>query len=551
MGAMTGVEAPCSGNVPTERSQIATESRTSILPIAMAVAALLLLPASLLARAGGGEGFSGGGGFGGGGGGFGGSGGFGGGGWGGGGYYGGGGGGGVDGLGLFLFVVIAIIVMAFRIWQSQQQQQVNRNNMSRPGLSGVPNRFEQLSKLQELRQRDRAFDEASFLQRVRLAFVALQDAWCAQELTRVRPFISDGVHERFSLQFNEQKAAGYRDHMDNLQIFGLQFARVTSDDSFDSIAVRIVARANDYPVSIIDGHRMPGPSSNTPFTEYWTFLRRRGAQSLAGKPGLMEGHCPNCGAPVEMNESANCTNCKALLRSGQYDWVLSEITQDSEWDQTIATGADFSAFDAIRHSDPGFNVQALEDRASVIFWRRAEAWRTGKVAPLQKAALPAFSEEFAQSLIPPPGQLRQYFGQCAVGSVTALGVIPAHNEPAAGAAGDRAVLRIVWSAQRWLVRADGTHALTSPEYRTFRTLMILFRKPGVQSDTGQAVSSSHCPSCGAPETDSASNACEFCGTVLNDGSVSWVLLSTHAQASGDGQQVLQRLANAATAPIPL
>jgi hypothetical protein len=132
-----------------------------------------------------------------------------------------------------------------------------------------------------------------------------------------------------------------------------------------------------------------------------------------------------------------------------------------------------------------------------------------------------------------------------------LGVIPAHNEPETGGAGDRAVLRVVWSAQRWVVRPDGTPGPASPEYRTFRTLMVLFRKPGVQTYAGQAVNSSHCPNCGAPETDSASNACEFCGAVLNDGSVSWVLMSTHAQASGDGQQILQQLANAATAPIPM
>ena len=32
-----------------------------------------------------------------------------------------------------------------------------------------------------------------------------------------------------------------------------------------------------------------------------------------------------------MNQSANCTHCQALLRSGEYDWVLTEITQESEW----------------------------------------------------------------------------------------------------------------------------------------------------------------------------------------------------------------------------
>ena len=32
-----------------------------------------------------------------------------------------------------------------------------------------------------------------------------------------------------------------------------------------------------------------------------------------------------------MNQNANFAHCGAMLRSGQYDWVLAEITQDSEW----------------------------------------------------------------------------------------------------------------------------------------------------------------------------------------------------------------------------
>lgn len=42
--------------------------------------------------------------------------------------------------------------------------------------------------------------------------------------------------------------------------------------------------------------------------------------------------------------------------------------------------------------------------------------------------------------------------------------------------------------------------------------------------TRAAVSSAHCPKCGAPETRDESNACEYCGEVLNDGARNWVLL---------------------------
>ena len=54
-------------------------------------------------------------------------------------------------------------------------------------------------------------------------------------------FISDGVHERFLLQFAEQKDEGYRDHMDGLTINSTTIEQVESDGVYDVLAVRIAA----------------------------------------------------------------------------------------------------------------------------------------------------------------------------------------------------------------------------------------------------------------------------------------------------------------------
>src|SRR5207244_13467431 len=128
-----------------------------------------------------------------------------------------------------------------------------------------------------------------------------------------------------------------------------------------------------------------------------SFLRRRGVTSKGpDERGLLEGNCPNCGAAVEINQNANCAHCGALLRSGQYDWVLAEIVQESEW--TADRRTDLASVAALVARDPDFNLQDLEDRASVMFWRWQAAERTAKVDFIRKIAAPAFCDGYVAAL---------------------------------------------------------------------------------------------------------------------------------------------------------
>ena len=296
-----------------------------------AVALLLLIPAEALARAGGGEGYHGSSSHGGGGGGYHGGG-------------GGGGGGGDNGLILWLIIqlvshpavgipVLVIVVLLYLYWQKQAQSGGPGAGFGPSPSDGSPSDAmitNAAAWITDVRRNDPAFDENAFYARVRVAFDKIQQSWCAQNLTGVRPFISDAVHERFLLQIAEQRDKGYRDFMEGLQVLDLRMADIESDGIYDEIGVRIQAVSVDYHISLATGQRLSGSAYPEEFVEVWTFVRRQGAKTKDG-PGLIEGNCPNCGAAIEMNQSAQCAHCKALLRSGEYDWVLTEITQASEW----------------------------------------------------------------------------------------------------------------------------------------------------------------------------------------------------------------------------
>jgi predicted lipid-binding transport protein (Tim44 family) len=179
--------------------------------------------------------------------------------------------------------------------------------------------------IENLRAGDPAFSLEAFLSRARTAFLALQDAWCKQNLDAGRAFLSPGAYFAWSAQLETLKAEGRRDVMENVQIRGMNAARVVHGRVFDDLTIRIDAAAADYEVDA-SGKMVYGDRSIQPFSELWTFQRSVGVASTA-RAGTLESACPGCGAPVALNQIGECRYCKAAVTSGKFDWVVSRIEQ--------------------------------------------------------------------------------------------------------------------------------------------------------------------------------------------------------------------------------
>jgi len=292
----------------------------------LALSVILTSPLLAFARAGGGQSFGGGGGgFGGGGGSFGGGGGFG-----GGGlllpflFFGGGGG----GFFFFLFIL-------FALWQVYRRMSI-RNPMQAsnwgPAYAPMAQMRSTLTEdLAALQAKDPNFNQQMFLDRAQAAFFALQKAWMDRNLEPARVYMSDGIYHRWKTQIDAMIAAHKKNMLDNLVIGGVQIVKVQTDPNFDTITVRIDASAADYEVDDTTANKVIyGSRQNQNFTEYWTFIRSGSARTKAGE-GAEVTQCPNCGAPLSINESGVCSYCKATVTSGQFGWVLDNITQASEW----------------------------------------------------------------------------------------------------------------------------------------------------------------------------------------------------------------------------
>ncbi len=166
----------------------------------------------------------------------------------------------------------------------------------------------------------------AFEERVRTAFLALQDAWSRREWERARPLETDALFETHRFWMERYSAFSLVNRVEQVAVTRIALAKLDADAFYESITVRIFARALDWTEDA--SGKVVGGSRTAPraFSEYWTFLRASPG-TVAAQP-----NCPSCGAPLTPGGGATvCASCGGKLVGGGFDWVASRIEQDDAY----------------------------------------------------------------------------------------------------------------------------------------------------------------------------------------------------------------------------
>src|SRR5512140_1498913 len=266
-------------------------------------------------------------------------------------YYGGGSSGSADGGAIvILFIVVVgglIIFSLMRRGQTTAYRETRQAIWEAQQAATAPMR--RAASLDALRARDPNLTEADLFRRVNEMSRILREAWCAGDMRPARPFVSDGVYSRFQVQLALMRQENRRNVMSDAQVLFTTLEAVESEPPFDTVHVRFTAQARDVMVPVnatqdqIAGALRAAPVE--PYTEIWSLVRKHGATTKLD-PSQVGKACPSCGAPLDQSgEILTCKYCKALVCSGEYDWVLAEITQTVEWHPS---GGKVDGLDALR-----------------------------------------------------------------------------------------------------------------------------------------------------------------------------------------------------------
>lgn len=362
--------------------------------------------------------------------------------------------------------------------------------------------------IQRLRSQDPGFDPQAFVERTKAVVRKVNDAWLAGNMGPARCLISDGIYTRFGTQLGLLKADGLRNCMADWKVVSADLLAAETDAMWDTVHVKIVGAARDQNLPLsLDAAGVSKKLSGVPISTYhevWSFVRRRGKLSKQGVPAL-EGRCPSCGAELPLGEVVKCGYCQALVNSGEHDWVLAEITQPEEWRVGAAVDT-IEGLEQLRQTAPSVSRQALEDRASVIFWKWIEARTTGKPDKLTRfCVVPPTEAERAAELQLATAKLRDV----AVGSAELKEV---HADPPMPVA----IVEVRWSGS-----IDGGE----PTFSVHELVLTCEEKALVSPKNRGGLSSLDCPVCAGQLAASDAAVCSYCQASLGGGKHEWSLLS--------------------------
>lgn len=417
------------------------------------------------------------------------------------------GGGEVSPVVVFIFIIIIIVIAVASEKAKQNGGGYYENSLDFDDddqLLPIPQR----KGIDAFKKDNPDFNENQFINNVNTAFLAIQDAWSKKNLKDVRRYISDGVWQRFHTQFTMMDQLEQTNKLSHIKINDSFIDVCEQDGQFDVMHVAISASLVDYFECAIDrSMNSGGPES---FVEYWSFIRKRGIEQ---KDLYNSTACPSCGAEIteDLGEIAQCPYCSTLLNSGEYDWVLAEITQAADYKNGVFGKAKNLSVkrDQLVADNNDFSVQHIEDHVSNGYLQYMGA----KVMNKPEMVSRFFTKELFDAKSNEISSFNYLFNRLYLNEVTLIAaeVVDGFN---------RLYVSITETSQ--LVQKQGGRLVhVGSTMSSSRMIVRLIRKVEAGEKKG-SLYMHQCATCGAQVTDSLDTTCPYCGTMMNSGENEWV-----------------------------
>jgi predicted lipid-binding transport protein (Tim44 family)/uncharacterized tellurite resistance protein B-like protein len=412
-------------------------------------------------------------------------------------------------LPLWLVVIIAVVITL-----RSQPSSASRREITRMDVQRLRPRQDVNEALGGLQQSDPSFDVDAFFDRTKKVFLDVQESWFRRDLEKTRVYMSDGLYRRFTTLLSLMKLENQRNGLADATILNARMLEVSRTPAFDCLAVQIRASVRDVDVAATlsdDEARAKAKRANMEdFTEIWTFVRRRGVASRKPGDDITQGKCPSCGAAFSGGATNRCAYCNAVVNSGNYDWVLSEITQPSEY---LPHDAAAPGFDALAEKDPDAAPELLRDRGLLLFWKWLEAWAFSDATQVQKLATPTGLRAINSEIEEAKGRGASIAVRLAAVGGTSIAAVEVDSNGF-----DRVHVDVRWSAVMATTKAG---ARLDP--RPYRSIVTMVRAADAKTDRGTGLSNERCGNCGAPLTNSDSTKCDYCGHDFTGAAKEWQL----------------------------
>ena len=411
--------------------------------------------------------------------------------------------------------IIVLAVVVFAIYKASKSYQAVSGLNSIPSMNSnradfISNRADKITD--DFKAKNPDFDLVKFKDKVRTAFMQIQDAWMMQDLSKVRKWISDGVYQRFNTQFIMMKAIEQLNEMSNINILQTYIDDVEIDGEYDIVHVGI-----QY--SMYDGFKSAkyeylndgGPLQAL---EFWSFIKKSGVKE---KDLYHTTNCPNCGGdlPADGGETAKCPYCSTITYLGDYDWILAEITQPDDYYNSNSKYEKQGKFSKKIREQIGekqdFSLQLLEDKASNGYMQMMTALVLKKPEIARRFVSDDLYNKLETQIKSEP---KFVFNRLYLNHVTSFDYFREQEK-------DNVVIALKRSYQK-IKNTDSDKPEFGRNILSTNEVLVMSRDTGAGKPRGSLYAHS-CPNCGAPIKDTTEINCTYCQAQLNSTKYEWII----------------------------
>ena len=226
---------------------------------------------------------------------------------------------------IFLFVVICVLLPNRSIRKALKKRGFSFGHHARgpqaPGAAPTTG----LQPVDTIFAWDPAFSPDAITRRLSNLYVQMQNCWTAKDITPLRGDFTDEQFAQYDRQLQRYRDEGQTPVVERIAVLGVSLTGVKQSDVHDILVANLSTRITTYTVNDRTGAVVRGSKTEEKFMRYeWTLVRPKGAQT-ARQDGDCAFNCPNCSAPVNINQSAQCPYCGSVITKADYDWVISGI----------------------------------------------------------------------------------------------------------------------------------------------------------------------------------------------------------------------------------
>ena len=226
-------------------------------------------------------------------------------------------------MGGFLIWIILIVIVLVYLSRSKAHHAPAPHAGTAAGAARTPD--SKLTPLSEYGKLDPNFSAADLREKLSNVYVQMQNGCTARNIEALRPYFTDALYQQFDRQIKSLIANRQINHVDRISVLDVNLRGYFQEGGEDHLVAELKTRITDYTVNEDTGALISGSNTAEKFMTYeWDLSRPTGTLTEAAGESTVR-HCPNCGAPLSINESARCPYCDSVITFQDHDWTIYAV----------------------------------------------------------------------------------------------------------------------------------------------------------------------------------------------------------------------------------